>query len=66
MKMPTLVINGELDHSLPAGRRTAQLIPGAIHKILPGAGHVCCIEDPAAFDRFVIDFLHTRGLIPSF
>lgn len=64
MKVPTLVINGELDHSLPAGRRTAQLIPGAVHKILPGAGHVCCIEDPAEFDRFVIDFLHTRGLMP--
>ncbi len=64
MKVPTLVINGELDHSLPAGRRTAQLIPGAVYKILPGTGHVCCIEDPAEFDRLVIDFLQTRGLMP--
>ena len=64
MKVPTLVINGELDHSLPAGRRTARLIPGAVHKVLPGTGHVCCLENPADFDRLVIEFLHARGLMP--
>ncbi|HLH95364.1 MAG TPA: alpha/beta hydrolase [Xanthobacteraceae bacterium] len=65
MQVPTLVINGELDHSLPAGQRTAGLVPGAVHKILPGTGHACCIEDPAGFDRLVIDFLRGRGLMPS-
>jgi pimeloyl-ACP methyl ester carboxylesterase len=64
MKVPTLVINGELDHSLPAGRKTASLVPGAVHKVLPGAGHACCIEDPAGFDGLVIDFLHAHGLMP--
>lgn len=64
MKAPTLVINGEHDHSLPAGRRTAALIPGASHKILPGTGHACCIEDPAGFDALVIAFLEDRGLMP--
>src|SRR5882672_6972515 len=43
MKVPTLVINGEFDHSRAAGERTARLIPGAVHKILPGTGHACCI-----------------------
>jgi pimeloyl-ACP methyl ester carboxylesterase len=33
----------------------------ANHKILPGTGHACCIEDPAGFDRLVIDFLDARG-----
>jgi 3-oxoadipate enol-lactonase len=65
MKVPTLVINGELDHSLPAGRRTASLVPGAVHKILPNTGHACCIEDPAGFDRLVIEFLQGRGLMPA-
>jgi 3-oxoadipate enol-lactonase len=64
MKVPTLVINGELDHSLPAGRKTASLVPGAVHKVLPGTGHACCIEDPAGFDGLVIDFLHAHGLMP--
>jgi 3-oxoadipate enol-lactonase len=65
MKVPTLVINGEYDHSLPAGQRTAELIPGAMHKILPGAGHACCIEDPCGFDATAIGFLQSRGLMPK-
>jgi 3-oxoadipate enol-lactonase len=65
MRVPTLVINGEFDHSLAAGRRTASLVPGAKHQVLPGTGHACCIEDPAGFDRLVIDFLRARGLMPA-
>ena len=65
MTVPTLVINGELDHSLPAGELTASLIPGAVHQVLPGTGHACCIEDPAGFDRLVIDFLRERNLMPQ-
>jgi len=65
MKVPTIVINGEYDNSLAAGKRTAFLIPGAVHKILPKTGHACCIEDPAGFDEFVIEFLNTKGLMPA-
>ena len=65
MKVPTLVINGEFDNSRPAGERTASLTPGAVHKLLPGTGHACCLEDPAGFDRIVIDFLQARGLMPG-
>jgi 3-oxoadipate enol-lactonase len=65
MKVPTLVINGEYDNSLKAGQRTASLIPGAMHKILPKTGHACCIEDPAGFDEFVIEFLRANRLLPS-
>ena len=65
MKVPTLVINGEHDGSLPSGKKTAQLIAGAVHKILPETGHACCIEDPAGFDAIVIDFLKQHGLFPS-
>lgn len=65
MTVPTLVINGEFDHSLAAGKRTASLVPGAQHRVLAGTGHACCIEDPAGFDALVIDFLRSRGLMPA-
>ena len=65
MKVPTLVINGEYDNSLAGGKKTASLIPGAVHKILPKTGHACNIEDPATFDQFVIDFLRAHQLMPS-
>ncbi len=65
MKVPTLVINGEYDHSLPAGQRTASLIPDATHKILPATGHACCIEDPAGFDALMVEFLDSLGLRPK-
>jgi 3-oxoadipate enol-lactonase len=65
MKVPTLVINGEYDNSLKGGQRTASLIPGAVHKILPNTGHACCIEDPAGFDEFVTDFLRANRLLPD-
>jgi 3-oxoadipate enol-lactonase len=65
MKVPTLVINGEHDGSLPGGTKTAQLIPGAVHKILPSTGHACCIEDPAGFDAIVIEFLRGQKLMPN-
>ena len=64
MKPPTLVINGAHDVSLQRGGETAALIPGARHVVLPGTGHACCIEDPAAFDQAVRDFLTAKGLWP--
>ena len=48
-----------------AGQKTASLVPGAVHKVLPGTGHACCIEDPAGFDGLVIEFLRARGLMPA-
>ena len=65
LKVPTLVINGEFDNSLAGGKKTAALIPGAVHRILPRTGHACNIEDPAGFDAFVIEFLAYHGLMPS-
>jgi pimeloyl-ACP methyl ester carboxylesterase len=64
MKVPTLVINGEFDNSLAGGQKTASLIPGAVHRVLPKTGHACNIEDPAGFDQLVIDFLCANKLMP--
>ena len=65
MKPPLLVINGEFDHSRSGGELTARLVPGAVHKVLPGTGHACCLEDPAGFDKLLFDFLDERGLVPQ-
>jgi 3-oxoadipate enol-lactonase len=64
MKIPVLVINGAHDVSLKGGAETASLIPGAKHVVIPGTGHACNIEDPAAFDAAVIAFLKEKGLWP--
>ena len=65
LKLPVLVVNGAHDMSLAAGRETASLIPGAEQVTLDGAGHCCNIEDPAAFDATVIDFLRRKNLWPG-
>jgi 3-oxoadipate enol-lactonase len=65
LRVPTIVINGEHDMSLQLGRETASLIPGAVHKMLKNTGHCCNLEDPAAFDAAVIEFLRTNRLWPN-
>ena len=64
-RSPTLIVNGEHDSALKGGTRTAGLIAQAEHMILPGAGHCCFLEDPAAFDGHVGDFLTRHGLLPA-
>lgn len=65
MKPPVLVVNGAHDHSLPAGRQTAEGVPDGTHRVLKDTGHACNIEDPATFDALVMEFLRSRGLMPE-
>jgi pimeloyl-ACP methyl ester carboxylesterase len=60
--VPTLVVNGATDVSLESGLYTASRIAGAAHRIVPRAGHLCCLENPAEFDRVVLDFLDGQSL----
>ena len=62
MTIPTLVVNGEHDNSLTRGKRSASLIPGGQHVVIPNAGHACVLEDPERFDAAVIGFLRPLGL----
>lgn len=57
LHMPVLVINGAHDNSLRAGTATAQGIAHATHVVIPGTGHACPIEDPAAFCTAMDEFL---------
>jgi pimeloyl-ACP methyl ester carboxylesterase len=63
--VPTLLLYGERDARSPldVARELHEAIPGSRLEVLPGVGHVCNIEAPAAFDATVRDFL--RGVGPS-
>src|SRR4051794_9615419 len=57
LRMPVLIMNGEFDNSLKRGKEMSTRIAGAEHRTISGAGHACCLEDPAAFDRYILEFL---------
>jgi 3-oxoadipate enol-lactonase len=59
IKAPTLVIAGEKDVGTPAAmsEAIAKAIPGAKLAVIRGAAHLSAVEDPAAFNRLVEDFL---------
>ncbi len=63
--VPTLVVNGAHDASLRGAEATTVKAKGVVHEIIPGAGHVCNLEDPAAFNRIVTEFLFANGLMPQ-
>lgn len=65
LQKPVLVINGEYDNALPRGRAMAEILPRGRHVMIPGTGHACCLEDPAAFDAAVIEFLRAEKLMPA-
>ena len=57
LKMPVLIINGEFDNSLKRSKEMSTRIAGAEHHVIAGAGHACCLEDPATFDELALSFL---------
>ena len=63
LKMPVLIMNGEFDNSLKRSKEMSTRIAGAEHRTIMGAGHACCLEDPATFDSHILDFLKKHGFI---
>jgi len=61
VRVPTLLVHGDEDErSRPSiGRQLQASIPGSTLSVLPGLGHECHIEDPAAFEATVRAFLRT-------
>lgn len=64
LALPVTVIAGDQDGSSPAElvKATADLIPGATFHVIPDAGHLPCVEQPAAFAAILRNFLqdHSR------
>ena len=62
IRAPALVIWGEEDEvtPLPHSQQIADAIPGARLETVPGAGHIANLDQPAAFNRLLADFLDAQ------
>ncbi|NRP13926.1 MULTISPECIES: 3-oxoadipate enol-lactonase [unclassified Aliiroseovarius] len=60
LTLPTLVTAGSEDGSTPADlvRELADLIPGADFRLIRRSGHMPPIEQPEAYAKALVDFLH--------
>lgn len=59
LSLPCLAVVGEADGSTPPDlvRETAALIPGSRFEVIEGAGHIPCVEQPAALAALITGFL---------
>ena len=58
LRLPVLLVSGEHDGARPQTMAAdAARIPGARLVVIPDAGHLPCIENPAAFNKAVGKFL---------
>jgi 3-oxoadipate enol-lactonase len=61
VKRPVLFLVGEKDGVTPAAMaKLHEALPGSRYVELPGAGHISNLDQPAAFNRAVAQFLGTR------
>ena len=62
LRVPTLALCGDQDVATPAERvrSMAEAIPGARFAVIPGAGHLPCVEQPQALAREVARFVETE------
>lgn len=61
--VPTLAVAGELDGSTPPAvvEAMARAIPGAAFHVVPGVGHLPCVEAPAALAALLGPFLRAHA-----
>jgi pimeloyl-ACP methyl ester carboxylesterase len=59
--MPTMVVWGERDHTIPIehGRAMHEAVPHSRFETLPSAAHFPHLEDPDGLARVLLDFLET-------
>jgi 3-oxoadipate enol-lactonase len=59
IKVPVLILGGARDKGAPpeALAEAAKKIPGASHAVIPDAGHITNLENPAAFNKVLTDWL---------
>jgi len=61
IRVPTLVVNGDDDRLTPLkyGEYLAANIPGAVLKIIRGAGHLVMLEKPNEVNAVITSFVHS-------
>ena len=57
IRMPVLLVSGAADPSLPSAKLLAQRLPNARLVEIPGAGANPNLEQPAAYNKLLTDFL---------
>jgi pimeloyl-ACP methyl ester carboxylesterase len=59
IRFPTLVLCGEEDRIAPLrySQLLARIIPGAVLQVIPQAGHMVMLEQPALVAKSLVDFL---------
>jgi 2-succinyl-6-hydroxy-2,4-cyclohexadiene-1-carboxylate synthase len=66
IRAPTLLLTGALDPRFgETARRMARGIPGALHRVVPGAGHAIHLERPGRWLDDVVPFLSGEGGGPA-
>ena len=63
LRLPVQMIAGDRDGATPPGmvQATADLIPGARMDVIPGAGHIPCVETPREYAAIITRFLKEIG-----
>ncbi len=63
VRVPTLVINGDEDRLTPLkyGEYLATAVPGAVLKIMRGAGHAVMLEKPTEVNNVIASFIQSLG-----
>lgn len=63
LRLPALGIAGDADGATPPDlvRETVDLIPGSQFRLIRGAGHLPCVDQPAAYAGALADFLTQIG-----
>lgn len=62
---PAIIISGSEDNTHRTAFALQKRIAGCELKTIYGAGHACQIEQPALFNRYMIEFLTAHGLFPA-
>ncbi|MBM7456631.1 3-oxoadipate enol-lactonase/4-carboxymuconolactone decarboxylase [Oceanisphaera litoralis] len=67
LTQPTLCLVGDQDGATPPElvRSTAELIPNSRFAIIDNAGHLPCVEQPAALAALITDFIGQRTAPPN-
>lgn len=63
LDVPVLIVNGEYDSDMRigAGTELARTLPDARLAVIPGAGHLSNLDNPAAYNKVLGEFLAGRS-----
>ena len=63
LDVPVLIVNGEYDSDtrIGAGAELARALPQARLAVIPGAGHLSNLDNPAAYNKVLSEYVSCRA-----